>query len=51
MDQTKTEDKYRLEAELLWMRIMLRAFEHFTNGNPQTIGVALDNAELITYTN
>lgn len=51
MDRTKTENRYRLEAELLWMRMMLRAFERFTNGNPQTTGIAVSNAELITYTN
>lgn len=51
MNQTKTENKYRLEAELLWMRIMLRAFERFMNGSPQTNRIAIDNTELIAYTN
>lgn len=51
MDRTKTENRYRLEAELLWMRIMLRAFERLKNGNPQTTGITMDNTELIAYTN
>ena len=51
MDRTKTENRYRLEAELLWMRIMLRSFERLKDGNPQTIGITMNNAELIAYTN
>lgn len=50
MRSRKTDNIYRLEAEMLWMRIILRAVERLKYGMPQTTGLSWNSSELIVYT-
>lgn len=49
MDQNKNEMEYRIEAELLWMNVLLRAFERLKYGTPQTRVLMRSGTEIVAY--
>ncbi|WP_154471980.1 hypothetical protein [Clostridium porci] len=47
MDNNKNEMEYRIEAEMLWMSVLLRAFERLKYGTPQTRLLMRSGAEIV----